>query len=232
MQAVILAGGLGTRLRPLTYEIPKPMIPINEKPYLEYQINYLRKQGVYEICILTGHLSHVIEAYFGNGHEFGVNITYSKEDRPMGTGGGLKLAEEKLADDFLLIYGDSFLPVNYQHLLSNFRSATPSALMCVYDNREDTDVKPNIAIEKSTGKILIYSKDVIDSALQYVDAGVLVLNKKIVQSIIAPSQVVSLEKDIFPQLIREGSMYAYQCQSRFYDIGTPDRLALAKEVLR
>jgi len=229
MQVVILAGGLGTRLQPLTYDIPKPMIPINGKPYLEYQINYLCKQGFNDIVILISHLGEQIIQYFGNGEYFGVNIQYSIEEIPQGTGGGLKKAELLLAEDFLLIYGDSFLPVEYKDLVEVYKKAKAKALMCVYDNQEDTDVISNIGVN-AIGKVVKYLKNVLDQDLKYVDAGVLILNKSILNYI--PSSVVfSLENNIFPMLIAEGNVQAYITDKRFYDIGTPDRLALAKEIL-
>ena len=113
MQTIILAGGLGTRLRPLTNTIPKPMIHINGKPYLEYQIEYLKRFNLIDILILVGYLGESIESYFGDGKHFGVNITYSYEKEPLGTAGGIKNAEENITEnEFLLLYGDSFLPIN------------------------------------------------------------------------------------------------------------------------
>lgn len=231
MQAVILAGGLGTRLRPMTYDIPKPMIPINGKPYLEYQIEYLRDQGVRDVLILVGYLGNQIIDHFGNGAKIGVNINYSKEEKPLGTAGGLKNAEKLLEDNFLLIYGDSFLPINYNDLQDTSTELEAAAVICVYDNSENTDVINNISLDNNTRRVLKYHKDALDKDLRYVDAGVLLVNKRIVE-LIQAGQVVSLENQIFPRLIRENKLYAYITNKRFYDIGTPDRLKLAKEVFK
>ena len=231
MQAAILAGGLGTRLRPLTYEVPKPMVPINNKPYLEYQLEYLKKQGITEIVLLIGYLGEQIINYFGDGQPFGMNIRYSVEDKPMGTGGGLKKAKGVLEEDFLLIYGDSFLPIDYNDLIKKYKKYQAKAVICAYDNRVDTDVISNVEIDETTCRVLRYVKNVNDAALRYVDAGVLLLNKKVLECI-PENEVVSLEQQIFPRLIAQQSLYAYVSKERFYDIGTPDRLALAMEVLR
>ena len=178
MQAVILAGGLGTRLRPMTYDIPKPMIPINNKPYLEYQLEYLARHNIREILILIGYLGNQIEEYFGNGHKWGLNIKYSLEEAPLGTGGGLKKAENLLEQEFLLIYGDSFLAVDYNHLIEVYKNLKIKHMICVYDNSENTDVISNIALDDNK-RVTCYKKNSIDASFKYVDSGVLLLNKQV-----------------------------------------------------
>lgn len=230
MQAVILAGGLGTRLRPLTYDIPKPMVPINNKPYLEYQLNYLKQQGITNIVLLVGYLGEQIQAYFGDGDKWGLQIQYAFEKTPMGTGGGLKNAQDLLADEFLLIYGDSFLPLDYNDLIQAYCKVNADMVLCVYDNSLNTDVISNIALDEADGCVLRYVKDQQDATMKYVDAGVMMLNKSVLE-LIPPEEVVSLEQRIFPLLIVKRAMYSYVTKNRFYDIGTPERLALAMEVL-
>ena len=113
MQAVILAGGLGTRLRPFTERIPKAMVPIGSKPFLEHQILLLRSQGIEEILLLVGYLADHIKDFFGDGSRYGLRISYSHEEVPRGTGGALKLAQPKLQNNFLLLNGDTYLSMNY-----------------------------------------------------------------------------------------------------------------------
>ncbi|MDO8490029.1 MAG: nucleotidyltransferase family protein, partial [bacterium] len=120
MQAVILAGGLGTRLRPLTNTTPKPMIPINGRPFLEYTIEALRWHNITHILLLTGYLGEKVKAHFGDGAQHGVSISYSHEGQPIGVGGSLRLAESRLEDNFLLLYGDVYLPINYSHFIDHF----------------------------------------------------------------------------------------------------------------
>src|SRR4051812_46674544 len=112
-QAVVLAGGLGTRLGALTKEIPKPLVKIKSKPFLEWQMEFLASQGFKDFLFLTGYKSEMIEDHFRNGSLWNVNIEYSEEVLPLGTGGALLQALPKLADEFLLLFGDSFLPVQY-----------------------------------------------------------------------------------------------------------------------
>src|SRR4051812_33410009 len=112
LQAVILAGGLGTRLGTITKETPKPLVNIKGKPFLEWQLQFLADQGVKKFLLLTGYKGEMIENYFGNGKKWGFNISYSQEALPLGTGGALLQAVPKLADRFLLLFGDSFLPVS------------------------------------------------------------------------------------------------------------------------
>lgn len=230
MQAVILAGGLGTRLRPLTYKIPKPMIPILGKPYLYYQLRMLKNYSINNILILIGHLGGQIRDYFKDGKELGLNIRYSIEHKPMGTGGALKLAEPMLEDDFFVIYGDSYLPVNYIDIERFFRKHNKTGLVVIYDNRENTAVPNNIALEDNL-VVTKYKKGYNDSSLRYVEAGVSLFKKDIL-ILIKERQSVSLEEEIYPLLIGKQELIAYITNQRFYDIGTPERLKEIEEVLK
>lgn len=225
MQAVILAGGLGTRLGDITKSIPKPMVPVAGKPYLERQLDELRRQGVTNIVLLTGYLGEQIEDHFGDGSRFALTIRYSRESTPQGTGGALRDAGSLLAAEFLLIYGDSYLPIDYpaivQHLAVD-RNAVGVAV--VYDNRESTTVPNNIALD-AAGYVVRYAKDVPQTPdLAYVEAGVLAFRRGILD-VLPGMGAVSLEKDAFPGLIATRRLLGFPTRQRFYDIGTPERLA-------
>lgn len=223
MQAVILAGGLGTRLWPITNTISKPMVPVAGKPYLYYQITVLRQQGISNIVLLTGYLGDQIEQYFGDGSAFGVSIRYSREDHPLGTGGALREAHHLLAAEFLLIYGDSYLPIRYPKVLADLTEHQSAAVIVIYDNAlADTTVQNNIAIDEHC-LVTSYEKLSSRTDLAYVDAGVLAMQKSVLDYI-PPSSPVSLEQQIFPKLISERQLTAHVTSNRFYDIGTPDRL--------
>ena len=159
MQVVILAGGLGTRLRPITESVPKPMVEVHDRPFLSYQIDLFKSQGFTDFLILAGYLGEKIESYLGDGTRFGVHIEYSFETNGLqGTGGALKLVEDKLEDSFILVFGDSFLPIDYNSLVDLF-SMNPERLgvLVAYDNtKEHTDVKENLEVRD--GKILRYLK--------------------------------------------------------------------------
>lgn len=205
------------------------MVPIGGKPYLEHQLLVLRDQGIRNILLLTGHLGEQIEEYFGDGSELGLAIQYSREQSPLGTGGALRDARSKLADTFLLIYGDSYLPIDYTAALNQLAHAGVQGLVVVYDNRlADTSVKNNIDVDDS-GFVTRYDKDSPD-ILPYVEAGVLAFRRDVVE-LIAPVGVVSLEKEIFPKLITARQLLAHITRQRFYDIGTPERLKLIEELL-
>jgi NDP-sugar pyrophosphorylase family protein len=230
MQAVILAGGLGTRLRPITETIPKPMVPVAGKPYLEHQLRELARQGVNDIVLLTGYLGEQVEQYFGDGAQLGLRIKYSKEPHPLGTGGAVRLAAALLEDDFLLIYGDSYLPVDYPAVLNTLRRSKAEGLLVVYDNRlGDTSVISNVNFDEATGMVTRYEKD--GEGLCYVEAGVLAFRKSVL-GLLSDAPVVSLEKEVFPQLIARGALAGYSTTQRFYDIGTPDRLEAFEAYLK
>ena len=229
MQAAILAGGLGTRLWPLTKTVPKPMVPVAGAPYLEHQLRLLERQGVRDILLLTGYLGEQIEEHFGDGARMGLRIAYSREASPVGTGGALRLARHLLADSFLLIYGDSYLPIDYTLPLRQLENSGAEGLLVVYDNRQgDTTVKCNVDIDDSF-HVTRYAKDSQDP-LSYVEAGVLAFRRSMVDLIPAEG-AVSLETQIFPRLIASRRLIAHVTTERFYDIGTPDRLKVIGELL-
>jgi mannose-1-phosphate guanylyltransferase len=228
-QAVILAGGLGTRLWPLTRDVPKPMVPIRGVPYLEYQLRYLRDQHFTDIVLLTGYLGEQITEHFGAGHQLGLTIRYARETSPLGTGGALRNAASLLAEAFLLLYGDSFLPIQYDTVLATLtHDPATLAAVVVYDNTlGDTSVQNNIALDDA-GRVTRYDKTAThDPQLRYVEAGALALRREVLPLI--PEGKVSLEQEIFPQLIAAGRMQAVVTEQRFYDIGTPERLRVIEE---
>ncbi len=222
MQAVILAGGLGTRFRPLTLKTPKPMIPVLGKPYLEYQLQYLKSYNITDIILCVGYLGEMIQSHFGDGQSRDMSIRYSFEKTPLGTGGALKNAGNHLEDCFYLIYGDSFLPINYSSLERHFLEVDKPVLMVLYDNRDDTSVPNNVSLD-NRGMVTKYEKETRNSFLKYVDAGVLVLKKHIIDSI-ASEKNISLEQEIIPKYINRQECAGFVTQERFYDIGTPERL--------
>ena len=230
MQAVILAGGLGTRLWPVTKEIPKPMVPVAGVPYLEHQLRLLRDQSITDIVLLTGYLGDQIEEYFGTGRSIGLTLRYSREESPLGTGGALRQAAGFLADTFLVIYGDSYLPMQYRTALEALGSSRARGLLVVYDNRlGDTSVNSNVAIDDGYS-VIRYAKDSTDrSQLDYVEAGVSAFRRSVLD-LIPTEGKVSLEEEVFPELIAQRELIALPTNQRFYDIGTPDRLKVIENL--
>lgn len=230
MQAVILAGGLGTRLWPRTKQIPKPMIPVAGLPYLEHQLRFLRKQSITEILLLVGYLGDQIVNYFGDGSRLGLSIRYSREPMPLGTAGALREAQAHLAVTFLVLYGDSFLPVDYTSVLHLLEASPARGLLVAYDNRRgDTSVRNNTALD-AEHYVVRYAKDQAQGIdLDYVEAGVLAFRRSVLD-LIPPSGAASLENEIFPKLITSRELIAYVTCQRFYDIGTPERLKAIEEL--
>jgi len=231
MQAVILAGGLGTRLWPLTSQVPKPLVPVAGVPYLEHQLKLLARQSIRDILILTGYLGEQVEACFGDGRRLGVHIRYSREWQPLGTGGALRQARPLLADSFLVIYGDSYLPIEYAAVSHLLTATADGAVMAVYrDPSGETDVNANVALDVD-GTVLRYDKRASGAAdLQYIEAGVLALRRSVLD--LMPSDgKVSLEEEVFPILIGRRRLLGFPTTQRFYDMGTPERLRAIEEYL-
>ena len=230
MQAVILAGGLGTRLRPITYTIPKAMVPIGDRPFLEHQIELLKKHRIKHFLLLTGYHGAHIRSHFKNGSAYGVKISYSHEETPQGTGGALKKAYNQLENRFILLYGDSYLPIDYGALIRYADNHNRKGVVVAYNNETDTRVTNNLCVGEN-GIVLRYEKDSARKDLNYVESGVLILRKEVV-GMIPSDQQSSLEGKIFPQLILQGELIAYITKERFYDIGTPEGLLPATQYLK
>lgn len=223
MQVVISAGGIGERLRPVTYQVPKPMVPICGKPFLHYQLLLLRTYNIDNILILIGYLGDQIERYFKDGSEYGMKIAYSSESTPLGTGGSLKLAEPLLDNEFFLIYGDSYLHIDYNDFEMIFRRHNKKGLVAIYDNfRSELNVPGNLSMSKDS-VITKYSKNSKENNFQFVEAGVMAFKKEVVD-LIPPNGVVSFEQEIFPLLIKERELAGHVTHQRFYDIGTTARI--------
>lgn len=219
MQAVILAGGLGTRLRPFTEHIPKAMVPVGGKPFLEHQILLLKNQGIEEILLLVGYRAEQIKHFFGDGSKYAVRISYSHEETPRGTGGALRLARPKVQSNFLLLNGDTFLPMNYREAISCFLRLRPWGLVVVYKN-DGSFAKANLAVSSD---MHVIDNDPKCAHLTHINAGAVILNHRVLD-LIPEFQTYSLENELFPKLIARRSLLAYETQIPYYDMGTHDGL--------
>lgn len=230
MQVVILAGGVGTRLWPLTREIPKPMVPVAGVPYLERQLQLLARQGLRDVVILTAYLGEQIETYFGDGGRLALSIRYSREKEPLGTGGALREARGLLADVFLVIYGDSYLPIDYTAVVHRLAMSEAMGVVVFYhDVTGETDVRANLAVG-SDGFVNRYDKTADnDPEVRYIEAGVLALRRQAL-SLLPPDGNVSMEQELFPRLIAQRALLGFPTSQRFYDIGTPERLRIIEDL--
>ena len=217
MQAVILAGGLATRLRPLTEQMPKCMINIQGKPFLQYQLELLKQNGVGKIILCLGHLANQVEKYFKNGEQLGLQLTYSLEEKGLlGTGGALRKALPFLDEEFLVLYGDSYLDFPYSEMIQHFYEIRPQALMLVYRNQKRWD-KSNVVLEN--GHVKIYDKSGTHPGMDYIDAGLSILTRKAVQEI-PENQFYDLAK-LYHSLADQKRLPAFEIKSRFYEVGSP-----------
>jgi len=222
MQAVILAGGLGTRLGELTRDTPKVMLHVAGRPFLYYIIRLLGNQGTKEIVICAGYLGEQVKNFFGDGRKLGVNIKYSEESvKLLGTGGALKQAQAMLDRHFLVLNGDTYLPIDYRKVEEEYLGLGRKALMVVYNNKADTGVTNNIALDRDK-MVVRYDKDSTLPDLRYVEAGAIVLQKETLDFVVQGTKV-SLEEGIYRRLIEQREMAVYITRQRFYDIGTPEQ---------
>ena len=226
-QAVILAGGYGTRLRPFTNDSPKPMYPFEDKPFLEYLICQVRDFGIKEIVILLGYLPEKITDYFGDGSQWGVNITYSTTPVDYETGLRLKGAEKegKLANEFLLMYCDNYCPVDFQQLVQDYHNSGALLQFTAYRNL-DGYTKSNLKITED-GRVDVYDKKRTTPGLQGVDIGYAIVDRQVLDLI--PEENCNFEQIVYPSLVKQKKLYATVTEHRYYSIGSWERIKLTKE---
>lgn len=217
MQMVILAGGLGTRLRPLTERLPKCMVPVNDRPFLEYQLEMLSQRGVRDIVLCVGHLGDVVLEHFDCGHRFGVHIVYSWErDGLLGTAGALKNAEPLLAPEFFVTYGDSYLLLDYRDIMKRFRESDATGMMVVYRNHDRWEPS-NVVVRD--GQVAAYDKTTRLPEMVYINEGLSVLQRRALRLI--PDDEPVSQEEFYRGLIARGELLAYETRQRFYEIGSP-----------
>jgi mannose-1-phosphate guanylyltransferase len=223
LETVLLAGGLGTRLRARMPGLPKPMAPILGKPFLEYQLLALRRGGISRLVICTGYGAVQIQDYFGDGSNWGVEIRYSKEPEPLGTAGALKQAAALLDDRFQVLNGDTFVQADYSGLFDLHRTSRASATLAVsvsLERRAYGTVGLN-----SDGRIISFSEKEIEketTGATWINAGLYIFERCVLDYIPA-GRPVSLETETFPLLLARGEqLFGYSVPGYFVDIGTPD----------
>jgi D-glycero-alpha-D-manno-heptose 1-phosphate guanylyltransferase len=228
-KAVLLVGGLGTRLRSVVTSTPKPLASVGDRPFLELLVRQLRYQGIRHLVLCTGYRAHEIEKELGEGREWEVTIEYSKEPRPLGTAGAVKFAEPLLrgVSDFLVMNGDSFMETDFQELINFHRRSGGIATMAVV--RMKNEMRYGTVQVASGGLVSGFTEKVDGDPNGFVNAGIYVFNRRIFDHI--PEGGVSLERDIFPKLLDHG-LYASKQHGVFIDIGTPEDYARAQDLFK
>jgi NDP-sugar pyrophosphorylase family protein len=216
LPVVILAGGLATRLRPLTEKIPKSLIEVAGRPFLEHQIVLLKKNGITDLFLCIGFLGEMIEKQFGDGSGLGVQITYSYDgEKLLGTGGAIRKLVPRLPEHFFVLYGDSYLPIDHQAVANHFQFVDKPALMTVFRNDDAWDTS-NVWFEQET--LHRYSKTVRLPQMHHIDYGLSVCSREIFEpySIHEPFDLaIVLEK-----LSERGELAGFEVHQRFYEIGS------------
>mgnify|MGYP000335364680 CR=1 FL=1 len=233
MQIVILAWWLGTRLRPITETIPKPMVEVNNKPFLEYQILMLKKYWFKKILMLIGYKGEMIENYFQDGEKYWVKIEYSYEgDELLWTWWAIRNAYSKLEDNFIVINGDTYLDYDYHHMIDLYQKSDLAWYFTVLNNVKYDKSNPNLNnnLRVENGLVKDYIKGINDPKFKYSDSGVYLLHKKILETVV-PHQKQSLESDVLMPRIKKWLIGAFEVNALFYDIGTFERLELFKNVI-
>jgi NDP-sugar pyrophosphorylase family protein len=221
MQVVILAGGLGTRLGALTADRPKALVPVNGRPFLAHVLALLAEHGLRRILVLHGHRGGQLEEAFGDGSQIGVHIAYRHDGpRLLGTGGALRNAADLLEDEFLVLYGDTYLDIDYGAVIREFHASGKPALMTVLRNQGRWDAS-NVLFHD--GKLLRYDKAHHLPEMEHIDYGLAALRREIVEEL-PPRQPADLA-GLYAGLVAEGRMAAFEVFKRFYEIGTPQGLA-------
>lgn len=222
MKIVIMAGGKGTRIAQVNATVPKPMIPIEGKPILEYQIETLKNQGYTDIILIVGHMGNVIQEYFGDGAEFGVQISYIIEEQPLGTAGALYFLKDEIKDDFLLLNGDIIFDVNIQKFLEYHCKQGTVATILTHPNSHPYDSGIIIADEKKRVINWLHKEDERLWYKNRVNAGLHMLSPRIFD-FFTEVKKCDLDRDILKPLIKDRELSVYDSPEYIKDMGTPDR---------
>ena len=231
MRAFILAGGLGTRLQPLTNAAPKVMLPVAGRPFLEILVGHLARAGVADIVLCVGYRAEAIRAHFGDGARWGVHLAYSVETRPLGTGGALRRAASGIGQTFLVLNGDSFVSLDIAALAHAHRERLLVAPAClgtiVLARVEEAQDFGAVAVD-GAGWVARFEEKTARRGGGVVNGGVYLLEPQLLD-LIPPEAPTSLELDVFPRVA--GRLAGFHVDAPLYDIGTPERLAEAERVL-
>ncbi|HTE48973.1 MAG TPA: sugar phosphate nucleotidyltransferase [Candidatus Paceibacterota bacterium] len=213
---VLLSGGLATRLRPYNLSTPKALIDINGKPFIEYQLALLKKQGIVDVVICVGFQGEKIEKFVGDGKKFGVNVKYSYDgEKLLGTAGAIKKALNLLSENFFIMYGDSYLPIDFKAVSDYFESNNKRALMTVMKNNNRWD-RSNVVFKNR--KIIKYDKNDIVSEMEFIDYGLGIMNKKCYDGL-KKNKTFDLA-NLYKDLAEKGELLGYEVKKRFYEIGS------------
>lgn len=224
----ILAGGLATRLRPLTEKIPKALVEVAGRPFIDWQLELLAKQGVERVVVCAGYLGGMIEAHVGDGSRYGLEVQFSCDgDKLLGTGGAINKALPLLGDEFFVLYGDSYLPVDYLALAQAFTKAKKSGLMTVYRNDGKWDAS-NVWMDGD--EVRLYDKTASHPQMRHIDYGLSIFRREVFLRF-NEGECFDLA-EVMKYLVGRGEMAAFAVAERFYEIGSLEGIADLERLLR
>lgn len=227
LPVAILAGGVATRLRPLTETIPKALVDVNGEPFVAYQLRLLRANGIERVIVCAGYLGEMIQEYVGNGVRFGLQVEFSFDGpRLLGTGGAIKKALPLLGEAFFVLYGDSYLPCDYRAAQIEFEKSGSLALMTVFRNDGRWD-RSNV--EFANGRVSAYDKRHYTPRMHHIDYGLGVF-KQSAFKIVPGDQPYDLAA-LYQYLLTQGELVAYETSRRFYEIGSLEGLEETRRYL-
>ena len=213
---VILAGGLATRLRPVTERIPKSLVDVNGEPFIAHQLRLLRRNGAHRIVVCAGYLGEQIQSAVGDGSSYGVSVLYSFDGPvPLGTGGALRAASSLLGESFLVVYGDSYLDCDYRGAWKAFADAGTAGLMSIYRNDGQWD---SSNVEFDGRRIVAYDKTERSPRMRYIDYGLGIFRHAALERVpeSSPFDLATL----YQMLLRDGQLAAWIADRRFYEVGS------------
>lgn len=216
----LLAGGLATRLRPMTEKIPKALVEVSGRPFIDHQLDLLRDHGIRRVVLCVGYLGEMLREHVGDGSRFGMQVEYSF-DGPnlLGTGGAVRRALPLLGETFWVMYGDSYMDIDYRAVLSSFAASGAEGLMTVLRNDDRWD-RSNVVFEN--GKLLRYDKREQTPEMRHVDYGVALLRRNAAEHL--PGDAASDLADLYRDMVATGRMIGYEVTQRFYEIGSSQGL--------
>ena len=217
----VLAGGLATRMRPLTEKIPKSLLEVAGEPFIFHQLRLLRRQGIDDVVLCVGYLGEMIEERVGSGESFALRVRYAYDGpRLLGTAGALKQALPMLGREFFVLYGDSYLTCDYRAVQAAYERSGKPALMTVYRNQGHYD-RSNVVFEQ--GEIMCYDKKNTRPDMMYIDYGLGILQSRVLEKL--PDGEPADLADVYTKLVLNGMLAGYEAPERFYEIGSPAGLA-------
>jgi len=223
----ILAGGLATRMQPMTANVPKALLDVNGEPFIAHQLRLLKDNGIERVVVCAGYLGEMMRDYVGDGLRFGLDVDFSFDGpRPLGTGGALRAALPLLGSAFFVLYGDAYLPCDYRAVADAFAQSGALGLMTVFRNGDRWDASN---VEYIAGRIIAYDKNHRTPRMQHLDYGLGVLNARALDDIPlgAPLDLATL----YQSLLARGELAAWEAGHRFYEIGSPEGLADTRRYL-